>query len=74
MFAFMGAARRAERVVIKMVDKTRIQQDKILERFVYREVSVMEQLNHPNIVRIYEVVETLDTLNMVLELCPGSCP
>ena len=66
----MGAALRAERVAIKMLDKTRL--DPNTERVLYREAPLMEQLRHPNIVRIYEVLETPSTLNFVLEFCPGT--
>ncbi len=59
-----------EKVAIKMLDKLKL--DNKTQRLLSREISIMEHLNHPNIVRIYEVVETISKLNIVLELCSGT--
>jgi hypothetical protein len=38
---------------------------------VQREVAIMKQVNHPNIVRLYEVFETKDNIILVMELVRG---
>ena len=57
-----------EKVAIKLLDKLKL--DNKTQRLLSREISIMENLNHPNIVRIYEVIETISKLHIVLECCP----
>ncbi|KAI8084972.1 kinase-like domain-containing protein [Halteromyces radiatus] len=58
-----------EKFAIKMIDK-RVYDDRVMSRLV-REISIMEALNHPNIVRLYETFETACTLYLVMEYIPG---
>lgn len=52
-----------------MLDKTRL--DKRTQRLFASEVSCLEKLSHPNIVRLYEVVETLQRVYLVMEYAGG---
>ncbi|XP_058797166.1 MAP/microtubule affinity-regulating kinase 4-like isoform X2 [Phymastichus coffea] len=52
-------------VAIKIIDKSQLDSTN-LEK-VYREVEIMKQLEHPHIVKLYQVMETKNMLYMVCE-------
>ncbi|XP_041839005.1 serine/threonine-protein kinase MARK1 [Melanotaenia boesemani] len=56
-------------VAIKIIDKTQLNPTSLQKLF--REVSVMKILNHPNIVKLFEVIETEKTLYLVMEYASG---
>ncbi|XP_025111057.1 serine/threonine-protein kinase NIM1-like isoform X2 [Pomacea canaliculata] len=58
-----------EKVAIKILDKTKL--DQKTQRLLSREISSMERLHHPNIIRLYEVVETLAKLHIIMEYAGG---
>ncbi|XP_038163964.1 serine/threonine-protein kinase NIM1 [Cyprinodon tularosa] len=58
-----------DKVAIKILDKTKL--DQKTQRLLSREISSMEKLHHPNIIRLYEVVETLSRLHLVMEFAGG---
>ncbi|XP_068034139.1 MAP/microtubule affinity-regulating kinase 4 [Anomalospiza imberbis] len=52
-------------VAIKIIDKTQLNPTSLQKLF--REVRIMKGLNHPNIVKLFEVIETEKTLYLVME-------
>ncbi|XP_060597897.1 serine/threonine-protein kinase NIM1-like [Ruditapes philippinarum] len=58
-----------EKVAIKILDKTKL--DQKTQKLLSREISSMEKLHHPNVIRLYEVVETLAKLHIVMEYAGG---
>lgn len=56
-------------MALKILDKTRL--DTQAQRLLSREISSMEFLRHPNVVLLYEVVETPSRLHLVLEYAGG---
>lgn len=58
-----------DKVALKVLDKARL--DSTAQRLLSREISSMESLQHPNIVRLYEVVDTPSRLYLVIEYAGG---
>ncbi|KAL3101328.1 hypothetical protein niasHT_028084 [Heterodera trifolii] len=56
-------------VAIKIIDKTALNQSSLQKLF--REVRIMKQLDHPNIVKLYQVIESETTLFLVMEYASG---
>ncbi|XP_072046544.1 MAP/microtubule affinity-regulating kinase 3-like isoform X3 [Amphiura filiformis] len=56
-------------VAIKIIDKTQLNPSSLQK--VYREVRIMKLLDHPNIVKLFEVIETEKTLYLVMEYASG---
>ncbi|XP_059373950.1 MAP/microtubule affinity-regulating kinase 3-like isoform X2 [Carassius carassius] len=56
-------------VAIKIIDKTQLNPTSLQK--LSREVTIMKNLNHPNIVKLFEVIETEKTLFLVMEYASG---
>ncbi|XP_076022157.1 MAP/microtubule affinity-regulating kinase 3a isoform X9 [Genypterus blacodes] len=56
-------------VAIKIIDKTQLNPNSLQKLF--REVRIMKILNHPNIVKLFEVIETERTLYLIMEYASG---
>uniref|UniRef100_A0A0N5AC88 non-specific serine/threonine protein kinase n=1 Tax=Syphacia muris TaxID=451379 RepID=A0A0N5AC88_9BILA len=55
-----------KKVAVKVIDKTKFD-DKMASHFM-QEVRFMKLVQHPNIVRLYEVIDTQTKLFLILEL------
>eukprot|EP00929_Paragymnodinium_shiwhaense_P079436 TRINITY_DN41348_c0_g1_i1.p1 TRINITY_DN41348_c0_g1~~TRINITY_DN41348_c0_g1_i1.p1 ORF type:complete len:627 (+),score=135.61 TRINITY_DN41348_c0_g1_i1:116-1996(+) len=60
----LSGAKRAVKSVIK--DGGRLK-----ARFIQREAAVLRNLDHPNIIKLYEIFETKQRMHLVMELCDG---
>lgn len=56
-------------VAIKIIDKTHLDENNLKK--IYREVNIMKLLSHPNIVKLYQVMETKNMLYLVSEYAPN---
>ncbi|XP_038821001.1 serine/threonine-protein kinase MARK2-like isoform X12 [Salvelinus namaycush] len=56
-------------VAVKIIDKTQLNSSSLQKLF--REVRIMKLLNHPNIVKLFEVIETEKTLYLIMEYASG---
>ncbi|XP_066255973.1 serine/threonine-protein kinase MARK2-like isoform X10 [Euwallacea similis] len=56
-------------VAIKIIDKTQLTPGSLQKLF--REVRIMKMLDHPNIVKLFQVIETEKTLYLVMEYASG---
>ncbi|XP_059491205.1 serine/threonine-protein kinase NIM1-like [Neocloeon triangulifer] len=54
-----------ERVAIKVLDKNKL--DQKTRKMLDREIETLESMNHPNLIRLYEVVETYTRIHLVTE-------
>ena len=59
-----------EKVAVKIIDKGKHGCMTTLN-MMRREVNVMEKLSHPNIISLFEIVETLDKFYCIIEYVDG---
>ncbi|KAK3086161.1 hypothetical protein FSP39_014491 [Pinctada imbricata] len=71
-FAVVKLARHVftnEKVAVKVIDKTKL--DEVSKSHLFQEVRCMKLVQHPNVVRLYEVIDTQTKLYLILELGDG---
>ncbi|KAM9737201.1 LOW QUALITY PROTEIN: SNF-related serine/threonine-protein kinase-like [Menidia menidia] len=71
-FAVVKLARHVftgEKVAVKVIDKTKL--DAVARGHLFQEVRCMKMVQHPNVVRLYEVIDTASKLYLILELGDG---
>jgi len=59
-----------ERVAIKILEKDKITDVNDVER-VAREIHILKLIRHPNIIQLYEIIETPKQLYLIMEYCNG---
>ncbi|POI32467.1 hypothetical protein CIB84_003781 [Bambusicola thoracicus] len=60
-----------EKVAIKVIDKRKAKQDSYVLKNMKRESRIHQMIKHPNVVQLYETLETDNSYYMVMELCLG---
>ena len=71
-YAVVKSARHVftgERVAVKVIDKTKL--DAATRVQMMQEIRLMKLVQHPHVVRLYEVIDTQTKLYLVLELADG---
>uniref|UniRef100_A0AAV2KYW5 non-specific serine/threonine protein kinase n=1 Tax=Knipowitschia caucasica TaxID=637954 RepID=A0AAV2KYW5_KNICA len=71
-FAVVKLARHVntgQLVAVKIINKTKL--DIMATSHLLQEVRCMRRVQHPNVVRLYEVIDTPSTLYLVMELAEG---
>ncbi|XP_050299463.1 SNF-related serine/threonine-protein kinase [Anthonomus grandis grandis] len=71
-FAVVKLARHVftgEKVAVKVIDKSKL--DEVSRAHLFQEVRCMKLVQHPNVVRLYEVIDTATKLYLILELGDG---
>ena len=59
-----------EKVAIKILEKDKIKEQADITR-VMREIQILKIVRHPNIVQLYEIIETSRQLFLIMEFLPG---
>ena len=59
-----------ENRVMKIIDKSKIYTEES-EKKIANELSILQKMDHPNILKIFEFYTTPKTYNLIIELCTG---
>lgn len=57
-------------MAIKILEKGRIRDQADIERIV-REIKILKEITHNNIVKLFEIVETPDKIYLIMEYASG---
>ena len=53
---------------MKILEKSRIKDKKDIER-ISREIKILKKVRHPNVIQLYEIIETESELFLIMEYC-----
>lgn len=59
-----------EKVAIKILEKSKIVDKADVER-VSREIKILKVVRHPNVIQLYEIIETNKQLFLIMEYASG---
>lgn len=65
---YAGFDPNGEMVAIKVIERKGL--DKLLFEQLRNEILIMQNLKHPNIVRLFDVIETQNNIYVITEYCP----
>lgn len=57
-------------MAVKILEKSKIKDKKDVER-ISREIKILKKTHHPNVVQLYEIIETDKDLYLVMEFAQG---
>ena len=60
-----------DEVAVKIIIKNRLSANAHLTRQVEREIRILKLLNHPHIVRLYDIIDTPDAFYLIMEIAEG---
>ena len=61
-----------EPYAMKAIDLSNLGEERLSNLYLsLREIEMMKKLDHPNIIKVYEVFRTADKINIIMELCTG---
>ena len=63
-------AKLKKKVAIKILEKSKIEDAADVER-VAREIHILKLIRHPNIIQLYEIIETPKCLYLIMEYAQG---
>ena len=64
---YKGYNSKGETIAIKKINRQLI---KNIQKYIKLEIDLMFRLRHPNIIRLYEVFHTKNSIYLVMEYCP----
>ena len=59
-----------KKIAIKIYEKKKVK-DPPRKKSVRREIKILQQIDHKNIVKILDVIETNNHINLIMEYIPG---
>ena len=66
----MGVSPQVQ-VAMKVIDKRKAAQDPYMAKNFRREAKLLKMVKHPNIIQLFEVIETPNSYYLITELCSG---
>ena len=58
-------------VAIKTYDKRHLAKDPNAQDALHKEILTLSQVDHPNVMALFEVIDTRMNVNLVMEMCNG---
>jgi serine/threonine protein kinase len=59
-----------EKYALKVYEKFKLN-DQMKKKAVQREIAVLKKLDHPNVIKMHELIETSRQINLVIEFVNG---
>ncbi len=68
---YEGKYESGKTVAVKKIEQRTISKDPYLKNALETEISIMKKLRHENIVQLYEIILTTNSIYLILEFCEG---